>query len=262
MLMYQDYNSVKANHFRHAFFQDNVMPNHFHTSFEVMYAIKGEIPFQLDGENFLLKEGELCLFMPNQLHSFTVSEEAFLWVCVFSGDLVETFNKNMKNRRYSCPVFTPSQMLKGSLPILSETQSENPYLLQSLLYRICYEFDSQKLSFITVPDTDNSSLHKIMCYLTMHYNEDITLNTLSKEFGLHKNYISSLLKQITHQNFRAYLNSYRLENAKELLRNSKLSVTAIAYECGYNDIRTFNRAFLKHQNCTPTEYRETHSKQI
>ena len=53
-------------------------------------------------------------------------------------------------------------------------------------------------------DMDSDSVHKIMSYITQHYKEDITLDALAKTFGLHKNYISGLISNITRQNFRAY----------------------------------------------------------
>ena len=79
---------------------------------------------------------------------------------------------------------------------------------------------------------------------------------LAREFGLNKNYISDLIGEVTHQNFRTYLNGYRIEKAKELLADSDLTVTDICYECGYSSIRTFNRVFWSMVHMTPREYRE------
>jgi len=257
MLAYQDDNSIKANHFRYVIFPECTMPSHFHTCFEMIYAMKGDTVFQLDDESMCLKEGEMSLFMPNQIHSFTVPTDALLWVCVFSGNLVETFCSETENRRYLHPVFRPSQALVDFLPEEPDVKFESPYLLQAFLYRLCHEFYQQELPFVTVPNMDSDSIHKIMSYITLHYNEDISLDTLAKTFGLNRNYISGLISRTTRQNFRAYLNGYRLEKAKELLRNTDLSVTEIAYECGFNNIRTFNRTFMGSEKVTPMEYRRS-----
>lgn len=52
-----------------------------------------------------------------------------------------------------------------------------------------------------------------------------------------------------------YLNNRRITHACKLLETTKLNSTQIAYECGYNNLRTFNRNFLKYTNTVPSEYK-------
>ena len=90
------------------------------------------------------------------------------------------------------------------------------------------------------------------------YNQDMLLSMLARKFGLNKSYISNLIGKTTLQNFRAYLNGYRLKKAKELLKNTEKNteknITDICFECGYNNICTFNRVFVEAVNMTPKEY--------
>lgn len=255
MIMYQNDNSIKVNYFYYDIFQDLVWVSHFHKCFEMMYAMEGDAWFYLNGEKIYLKEGEMCLIMPNQIHSFEISRNGRLWVCVFSGDLVETFYKETKNRKYSCPVFRPSETLVNFLPKERNVEFESKYLMQAFLYRLCHEFYQQDFSWVSGQNTDDNSVHQIMSYISQHYSQDISLSMLARKFGLNKSYISNLIGKTTHQNFRAYLNGYRLEKAKELLRNTEKSITDICFECGYNNIRTFNRVFVEVINMTPKEYR-------
>lgn len=255
MLMYQDSNSIKVNHFEYDIFQNMVWISHFHKCFEMMYAMEGDSWIGLDGDRFCLKEGEMCLSMPNQIHSFEVSKNARLWVCVFSEDLVESFYKETKNKIYAHPVFKPSDTLVNFLPTTLNVKFDSLFMLQTFLYRLCHEFYTQGFSWTSGREQDDNTVHQIMSYISQYYSQDISLSALSKEFGLNKNYISGLINSITHQNFRAYLNGYRLEKAKELLENTEKSITDICFECGYNNIRTFNRTFSEKMKMTPKMYR-------
>jgi len=255
MLLYQIGNSVKGNHFHYEIFQNDVWISHFHQCFEMMYAMEGDTWFCLDGEKICLHQGEMCLFMPNQIHSFEVSEKARLWVCVFSEDLVDTFSKETKNKKYIQPVFTPSEILVNFLPQKPNVKFESRFLLQSFLYQLCHEFYQQGFEWIAVKNSDNTAVHQIMSYIAHHYNQNISLSVLAEKYGLNKSYISGLIGQVTRQNFRTYVNGYRLERAKELLKHTEKSVTDICFECGYNNIRTFNRAFAEQMNMSPREFR-------
>ncbi len=56
-----------------------------------------------------------------------------------------------------------------------------------------------------------------------------------------------------------YLISYRLNEAKKLLRSSELPITEICYECGFSDSSYFGKAFRKAYGLSPREYR-SHNK--
>ncbi|UZQ86925.1 helix-turn-helix transcriptional regulator [Thermoclostridium stercorarium] len=56
-----------------------------------------------------------------------------------------------------------------------------------------------------------------------------------------------------------YLNTYRIEKAKNMLKNSNLNLEKIALSVGYNNIQSFKRYFKKYEGITPSEYRKIYS---
>ena len=62
----------------------------------------------------------------------------------------------------------------------------------------------------------------------------------------------------TGKTFVEYLNGIRTSHAKNLLLTTNISVTDIAYECGFGSIRTLNREFLKKYGCSLTEYKKNY----
>ena len=55
--------------------------------------------------------------------------------------------------------------------------------------------------------------------------------------------------------FNDYVNSIRISNACRLLTESDMPIGEISETVGFNTVRTFNRAFVKHMGMSPREYR-------
>ena len=66
--------------------------------------------------------------------------------------------------------------------------------------------------------------------------------------------------QHTGMTFTQYLSQRRVEMAMELLSATRMPVTQVALQCGFNSIATFNRVFRDVKGCTPTQYRVIYSK--
>ncbi|MDD2214001.1 MAG: helix-turn-helix transcriptional regulator, partial [Oscillospiraceae bacterium] len=63
-----------------------------------------------------------------------------------------------------------------------------------------------------------------------------------------------LFKTYTQMSFLEFLNRCRVSEAEKLLADPGRTVTAVALECGFNSLSTFNRVFKQVKNCTPAEY--------
>lgn len=86
-------------------------------------------------------------------------------------------------------------------------------------------------------------------------NYDISLNMVAASVNLSPNHFSTIFSQETGQTFVEYLTYVRMERAKELLRNSTMKTSDIAFAVGYRDAHYFSYLFKKTQECTPREYR-------
>ncbi len=88
---------------------------------------------------------------------------------------------------------------------------------------------------------------------------DISLNTVSEKLNILSRYISNVINEFHKQHFNDYINLLRIEECKLMLSEkscSKMTVSEIFYEVGFNSKSAFNRAFKKHVGITPTEYRK------
>ena len=91
--------------------------------------------------------------------------------------------------------------------------------------------------------------------------EGLTVATLAAKVGVPEHQLRALINgQLGHRNFSAFLNSYRLEEAKRALADpdqARRQVLQIALDVGYGSIAPFNRAFKEATGKTPTEFRKT-----
>ena len=105
-------------------------------------------------------------------------------------------------------------------------------------------------------------ISEVIKYMNNHYTESITLASVGKALGYSPKYISNCIGKIKGMNFCYILNSFRIENAKKLLRRTDLKVVDIAFECGFASDVSFRRAFLKMVQKKPLEYRKERRKKV
>ncbi|MFT4834436.1 MAG: YesN/AraC family two-component response regulator [Marinoscillum sp.] len=91
-----------------------------------------------------------------------------------------------------------------------------------------------------------------------YLNNDLSLHQLSDELSISANQISHVINELEGCNFHEFVNKYRVEEAKKLLKqdSSRLKIIQIAYLAGFNNKATFNSAFKKIVGIPPSLYRK------
>ncbi|MGP0586832.1 response regulator [Paenibacillus timonensis] len=87
------------------------------------------------------------------------------------------------------------------------------------------------------------------------YTENWTLMQLGDRFHTHPVYLGQLFRKETGVSFAGYVNRYRIEQAKRLLRETNLKVNQVAREVGYWEVAYFYRQFRKYVGVSPMEYK-------
>ena len=87
-------------------------------------------------------------------------------------------------------------------------------------------------------------------------NANLKSSDLAKKIHITTHQLSQLLNDNLGKNFSVFINEYRINAAKSMLNNnSKLTLEAIGYECGFNSKSTFFTTFKKFVGTTPSQFK-------
>ncbi|MCG7379827.1 response regulator [Paenibacillus sp. ACRSA] len=105
------------------------------------------------------------------------------------------------------------------------------------------------------PIVKHPEISKIIEYIGQHYDQDITVKSMSRFVMMGENYVSALFKKKTGHTLIHYLHGVRMEKAAEYLRETNLPVQEIGYLVGFGSDNYFIKIFKRWTGCTPSQYR-------
>lgn len=233
-------------------------PEHLHTHAELFYLFEGQAFMLVGGQMHTLCAGDLCIAFPGVVHGYQEGENARGLMVIFSPDVAPDFAPMLSHFHPNAPLLRREELPEDVMFCMrhmlmhSDEQVQKGYLQVVLAH-------AMPLLDLTGRTTQVSDIvYRMLKYLSTHFTEPVTVDSLSRELGVSRSYISHTFSQRLGTNFRTYVNTLRADQACSLLRSADLSVTEIAYECGFETQRTFNRVFSELYQMTPSEYRKTH----
>jgi len=108
--------------------------------------------------------------------------------------------------------------------------------------------------------TNSEKIQHAVEYIHANFAFDLSREGLAAMVDLHPDTFSRLFKTYTGKSLPDYINQLRINLARELLTSTSDSIVTIAFKTGFESLSTFNRAFHKILNTTPTAYRKQNSK--
>lgn len=256
MIFHQAENSLSNYSYNIARYTDEFINYHFHKNLELIFVLEGSIQCTINSNAYTLSAGEFGLCLPFDIHCYEPCGNCKYWVLVFSEDFVSIFSKTVYGHTGNGFSFRLQKETEAYVRMqLVENSNPSVYQLKSCLYAICEQY-LHTVELIQNPREQTEKIGLIVDYIANHHGEHITLLDIAKKFGYDYNYMSRNFKSIFKITFKEFLNLYRLETAIDLLNNTELSVTEIAYESGFQSIRSFHDFFKKKMDVSPAQYRK------
>lgn len=104
-------------------------------------------------------------------------------------------------------------------------------------------------------DVKSPVVQQVLNHIHESYNEDLSLKVLGSTYNIHPVYLGQLFHKEVNETFTEYINRYRIEKAKELLRTTNRKVHEIARDVGYWETGYFYKQFKKNVGISPTEFK-------
>src|SRR6266576_1673182 len=97
-------------------------------------------------------------------------------------------------------------------------------------------------------------------FIHEHSDDELSLTKVAKFSNISGNHLSEKFKEVTGINFVDYISRIRVGKAHDLLENSNLRISEIAFAVGFQSLSQFNRVFKKLTRKSPTQFRTAQSK--
>lgn len=278
-------NPIQALHFVAG--QGTSYPDHFfverhwHNYVEILLIIKGSYLFEINLENHILKEGDICILNSEELHQITgQSSDAVHEVLLFDPKILDFSYTDEWEEEYIAPFLVRSLIAQNILHPEDDGYPEFRKTLKKLiaealrkdlgwyikckllLLEIFHLMTAHGMLFpakeaMSAADARKIDRYKtIISYIESHYEEPVSLQQLADTIPCNSQYLCRFFREIAGVSPIQYLISYRLERACSLLLQTSKPVTEIALDCGFDNISYFIRKFKASKGCTPKEYRE------
>ena len=165
-------------------------------------------------------------------------------------DLICTMIKIINELENSCEKSFLESLDPVKRLLNCETVKEMKLQITETLNRICEYLKLKKKSH-----NDNLKSN-VVKYIEENYSDpNLSITSISDKFMVNPSYLSRFFKEQTGECILHYLNRVRLENAKRLMKEHRISVIDTAVAVGYNNSNTFIRIFKKYEGITPGNYK-------
>jgi AraC-like DNA-binding protein len=261
-------------------------PIHWHENItEIVLPIKGSIEVNVNFEKILVREGDFWFINNGSIHSITSDSGAIVISLYLDLNYFEKefphikymfFRSNIYNKGAS---HSKSDNVEDKVKIGYKTRFKNLFIsllmdaiskdsmAKELLMDSIYQLVSSMvkefnwLQFLKKSSDKISQMqldryHRVVKYIHQHYRQKITLEDIAREEYITENYFSHFWKNLSSFSFNERLNYERVLKSQHLLLTSNMSISDIAYYCGFSHPKYYYKHFKKWFNCSPMEYRK------
>lgn len=248
---------------------------HWHDEVELIYMHKGVLELSIAKQSFQGHPGDLFVVNSREIHEMSFDQIPIEYVTILFPLSSLLFQQEDEIReKYLLPLadnalhFSNDTKALACLPALREkldaiirlyAQKEGCYTLKirTLLLGLLCDFFSEAGALIPVGTSHTQEKERaILGYIHNHFQRELTLETVAREFHMVPKYFSRYFIKTFHISLTEYITALRLEKAADLLRTTEASVTEIALQTGFNSCSYFNKQFRKAYQTTPTLYRK------
>lgn len=259
--------------------QGGILRAHWHTDVEMVFVLEDEVGIGINQEFRMLSAGSLAIVCSGDIHYYNSKHKKNRrCLLIFRPELIGFLAGWPQTLRFQSNFITPQYLEEigidpevlthirdEMLQIVNEMDNQKKYhdqFVKSRLLNIC----ATALRYFPTfsPDTNIqhhnlyniNRMQKVIDFLENNYMKPLTLDEVASKISLSQFHFSRLFKSCVGMNFKTFLNKIRIEKAEALIQEyADMPMIDIAYECGFESIRTFNRVFKSTKGICPNMLR-------
>ncbi len=249
-------------------------PLHWHQNLEFDLVLSGSICGRISGQAVKANPGEIFFVNSGDLHETDGSQDGPLRsiTILLSDELLREY----------CPQFSEiyfeiekgssqekrlAKLIERCAAVYREKKSYYELELSVLLRQICLlllrecsrEKSAHEPAALTYKSTNR--VKKAITYMEENFANRISVEEMSGVMGMTPSYFSRFFRNSTGKTFHTYLTHIRLIRARMILMEQEDTITDIAMNCGFPNVKAFIDAFRKEYGMTPAKYKKDKKRQ-
>lgn len=225
---------------------------HFHRNLEIYGVVKGTVAVTIAGERMLLTDGQIAIIDGLENHSYEIDGEAEVFFFHIGTRYLRNFHSLHPEKRlplWLMDVEYNKVLYERIQEILGVPQEDIPELKRIGLTCQLFSDIIEHYGLIDkngIAGNDNDLITQVVQYIYEHYNENITLETLSKVFYISPKALSKKIGKRLNVDLRVFINDIRVQRAVQMMddpKNKDKTTNDIIAMCGFNNMGTFYRSY-------------------
>lgn len=221
----------------------------------IHFVIKGKGTF--NGHKLQKGEGFICTpFVPQCYFPDMSDPWEYIWfhsVNPKAGELFRFLQQDTNSSVFKFRDVSVLENLAQTIQLRNGACVSSAQMLEYFLHVFNAQFTPSQPTQKSVTET---YFNYAVEYIFAHLSSKVTVGDLTKVLGITQPYLYKIFQQKTSKSPKQYIDSCKISHAKNLLKETNLTVSKIAEEVGYDNPLVFSKFFSAKENCSPSEYRK------
>lgn len=259
---------------------------HCHEEYELYFLLRGSVTYYIGDEIFYIKAGNFAFIPKGILHKteYEADEDTERFVLYirensFTGemqtikdelckcrviyvengrlDLIEKLFRQLEKEYQLEEEYQRLEKKEEDADAAEQAEVERRYirmLINLHIRELLIQLNRYKSDYQPALSGADQLIYEISQYISAHFQEDLSLKKLSREFAMSESHLSRKFRANTGIGINEYITYVRINYAEMLMKKQRLPITRVAELCGFNDSNYFSTVFKKIKGITPGKY--------
>ena len=226
--------------------KDYFFKTHFHSHLEILVVKKGSCPIDLNGQSYLLKDGDTAFFDSFDIHGYghNLVENTQTRLLIIPLRYANKFISLKRDMRVANPVIQDANLCQTLTSIIDDfifPRTNNAIVtagvelfLAVLGEKLVFQGEEQR--------PDHNLIKEILQYLNLNFKKDVTLPLVATKFGYTEAHVSRTFHRYVGQSIKEYVNDLRVSYVQNRLTETfGGKISELIYEAGFKSVQTYYR---------------------
>lgn len=237
----------------------------WHENIELITITKGSGFINYGDRKFDVSPGDMVIINSGTLHGISSDEDLEYYYLIVDESFCNQNGISTVSRTFT-PVFKSEEtsrifnnLVTEFFPYIKDKNNRSPFsaprvrmAVLNLLLDICQNHTEAEVSPSSTAKPSEEYVKKVTDYISNRFKQPLTLEKLAEKCGISKHHLAREFKRYTGQTVTTYINTIRCKNAKIYL-NDGMTVTDVAFECGFESVSYFSRTYKKIMGVSPSQ---------